>query len=194
MASTSASAAAFASASSSAAASTSAAPIPTTLILSVFIDGHVLPRDQRVRYTLINDAVIAEGDPGASEWLDALDGRCIDRTSGVRAHAHERLDQWLYWRARDAHAGVVMLEGRLPPACLVGRRITRVVTVHMLAEGDDMYQNEDSDCEVADAMNATDAVYTAAPSALTGAQGQVVDADAAYMGDMLVEGMQQLSV
>ncbi len=116
-----------------------------TLVQLVFLDGHVLPRAERIQFFVCRTSAITEE---AAAWLRALDGRCVDRGREMgypRLAKFDALHEWLHALAEGGRA-VHVAGSALGDGALRGAALTRVVTIGMLAEGEaDASPAEDED-------------------------------------------------
>lgn len=108
------------------------------LVQLVFLDGHVLPRSERVHFFVVPTSSISDEVDG---WLRALDGRCVDRAREMgcaRLGKFDALHDWLHASAEEGgRSGAIHVTGTaLGSAALRGSALTRVVTIGMLAEGE----------------------------------------------------------
>lgn len=120
-----------------------------TLVQLVYMDGHLLPRAERMQFFVLPTSSIS---CEVERWLRALDGRCVDRgreMGRARVAWFDALHEWLHALAQGGGRGgaVAHVTGpALGEAALAGVALTRVVTIGMLADGEaDASPDDDGD-------------------------------------------------
>lgn len=136
-----------------------------TLVQLVFMDGHLLPRGERIQFFVCPASAISEEVDG---WMRALDGRCVDRSREVgypRLAKFDALHEWLHALTLSG-GGVHVAGSALGDDAVRGAALTRVITIGMLAEGEadaSPAEEEEDDMELVDAMGGLRVVDGGAP-------------------------------
>ncbi len=99
------------------------------LIQFIFMDGHVLAPRERARFHIIRHGALT---PPQREWLDALDGHCVDALGLAERVMFDALEEALFHQCQTGAAELTEDSAlRLAP----GQALQRVVTLYLMAEG-----------------------------------------------------------